>query len=270
MQLLVPPCDILDVTKTQKQWQNSDSVWVSLAALGSYQLHFDNIYLLVDDSTFASTNNKNLEDFRANRRDLHSSAAPALHCSRPLILLISSTIWCSFWLISAPLLSESNRRKNRRELFDCFIAVRLLKSGVDQACEVCNQARAQHRQWLCNEKAIAVLAVRRSERLELWKVVASCFQSVSFAENTSASLAPGARIFQPVLSLFFFVFLLLNLSTKRCLRFFFIPSQNLVAFKRRQYLLKKRPFLDVFKYYTNFRFEIWNSDAPFFAEGRQE
>ena len=36
-------------------------------------------------------------------------------CSRPSILLISSTIWCSFWLISAPLLSESKRRKNRRE-----------------------------------------------------------------------------------------------------------------------------------------------------------
>ena len=38
---LFTPCDILDVTGTQKQ--NSDSVWVSLAALGSCQLHFDNI-----------------------------------------------------------------------------------------------------------------------------------------------------------------------------------------------------------------------------------
>ena len=36
-------------------------------------------------------------------------------CSRPSILLISSTIWCRFWLISAPLLSESKRRKNRRK-----------------------------------------------------------------------------------------------------------------------------------------------------------
>ena len=36
-------------------------------------------------------------------------------CSRPSILLISSTIWCRFWLISALLLSESKRRKNRRE-----------------------------------------------------------------------------------------------------------------------------------------------------------
>ena len=44
MQLLFTHCDILDVTRTQKQntKQNSDSVWVRLAALGSCQLHFDN------------------------------------------------------------------------------------------------------------------------------------------------------------------------------------------------------------------------------------
>ena len=41
MQLLFTPCDILDVTRPQKQ--NSDGVWVSLVALGSCQLHFDNI-----------------------------------------------------------------------------------------------------------------------------------------------------------------------------------------------------------------------------------
>ena len=76
MQLLFTPCDILNVTRTQKQ--NSDSVWVSLDALGSCQLHFDNVYLLVDNSTFASTNNTYLEDSRANRRDLQWSAAPAL------------------------------------------------------------------------------------------------------------------------------------------------------------------------------------------------
>ena len=53
-----------------------------------------------------------------------------------------------------------------------------------------------------------------------WKVVASCFRFISFAENTSAALAPRAGISQPILLLFFFVFLLLNLSTIRCLRFF--------------------------------------------------
>ena len=58
-----------------------------------------------------------------------------------------------------------------------------------------------------------------------WKVVASCFQIVSFAENTSAPLASRARTFQPIRLLFFFVFLLLNLSTKRCLRFFYSVSK---------------------------------------------
>ena len=66
--------------RTQKQ--NSDRVWVGLAALGSCQrtltMSLDNVYLLVDDSTFASTNNKYLEDSLANRLDLRWSAAPAL------------------------------------------------------------------------------------------------------------------------------------------------------------------------------------------------
>ena len=41
-------------------------------------------------------------------------------CSIPSILLISSTIWCRFWLFSAPVLSESNQRKKRRE--NCLTA----------------------------------------------------------------------------------------------------------------------------------------------------
>ena len=61
--------------------------------------------------------------------------------------------------------------------------------------------------------------------MRYWNVVASCFRFISFAESTSAALAPRAGISQPILLLFFFVFLLLNLSTKRCLRFFFIPSK---------------------------------------------
>ena len=76
----------------------------------------------------------------------------------------------------------------------------------------------------------------------LWQeLVASCFHFISFAENTSAALAPRSGISQPILLLFFFVFLLLNLSTKRCLRFF-IRSQNLVAFERKQDWLKKGCF----------------------------
>ena len=117
-------------------------------------------------------------------------------CSRPLILLISSTIWCRFWLISAPLLSESNQRKNRREkLLDCCIPVRLRTSGVDRACEVRDQARrpTRHSYYVMKKPSWCQLgAVPR-----YWKVVARCFQIVSFAENTSAPLAPRARIFQP-------------------------------------------------------------------------
>ena len=36
-----------------------------------------------------------------------------------------------------------------------------------------------------------------------WSVVASCFRFISFAENTSAALAPRAGISQPILLLFF-------------------------------------------------------------------
>ena len=163
MQPLFTPCDIFDVTRPQKE--NSDSVWVSLVALGSCQLHFDNVYLLVDYWTFASTNNKYLEDSRANRRDC--SGVLLQLCSRPSILLISSTIWCRFWPFSAPVLSESNQKKEqKRKLLDCCIPVRLRTSAVHWACEVRDQAPTRHRQWLCHEKAIAVLAGRRSEILE--------------------------------------------------------------------------------------------------------
>ena len=67
-----------------------------------------------------------------------------------------------------------------------------------------------------------------------WKVVASCFRFISFAENTSAALAPRAGISQPILLLFFFCFLALEFVYKTLPQIFFIRSQNLVAFERRQ------------------------------------
>ena len=51
--------------------------------------------------------------------DLTCSGMLLQLCSGPSILLISSTIWCSFWLISAPLLSESNQGTGTE---DCSIA----------------------------------------------------------------------------------------------------------------------------------------------------
>ena len=83
--------------------------------------------------------------------------------NRPSILLISSSIWCRFWLISTPLMSESNQRKNRRE--NCWTAAS--QSGCVHlrywACEVRGQVRDTESD---NEKAIAVLAGRCSEILE--------------------------------------------------------------------------------------------------------
>ena len=114
----------------------------------------------------ASTNNKYLENSPANRRDLQWSAAPGLHLDLRFCWSGSSTIWCSFWLTSAPILSESNQRKQKRKLLDCCIPVWLRTSAVDWAFKVRDQARTRHRQWLCNEKAIAVLAGGRSEILE--------------------------------------------------------------------------------------------------------
>ena len=67
-----------------------------------------------------------------------------------------------------------------------------------------------------------------------WKVVASCFRFISFAENTSAALAPRAGTSQPILLLFFFCFLALEFVYKTLPQIFFILSQNLVAFERRQ------------------------------------
>ena len=77
---LFTPCDILDVTRTQKQNMTAcGSVWPLWVHVNcTLTMSLDDVYLLVDDSIFASTNNKYLEDSRANRRDLQWSAAPAL------------------------------------------------------------------------------------------------------------------------------------------------------------------------------------------------
>ena len=122
-------------------------------------------------------------------------------CSRPSILLISSTIWCRFWLISAPLLSESKRRKNRRE--NCSTAASqsdcVHLGSIERARYATKHLRDTDSDYVMKKPSRCWLgAVPR-----YWKVVASCFQIVCFAENSSAPLAPRARIFQPILLLFF-------------------------------------------------------------------
>ena len=122
-------------------------------------------------------------------------------CSRPSILLISFTIWCRFWLISAPLLSESKRRKKRRE--NCSTAASwsgcVHLGSIERARYATKHLRDTDSDYVMKKPSRCWLgAVPR-----YWKVVASCFQIVSFAENTSAPLAPRARIFQPILLPFF-------------------------------------------------------------------
>ena len=128
-------------------------------------------------------------------------------CSRHSILLISSAIWCSFWLISAPLLSESNQRKKRRE----NSSTAAFQSGCVHL-RLIERARYATKAGLHDTDSDYV--IKKPLRCWLgaipryWKVVASCFQIVSFAENTSAPLGPRARIFQPI----FLLFLLLSCS----------------------------------------------------------
>ena len=133
--------------------------------------------------------------------DVTCSGALLQLCSRPSILLISSTIWCRFWLISAPLLSESKRRKNRRE--NCSTAAS--QSGcvhlgsIERARYATKHLRDTDSDYVMKKPPRCWLGAFP----RYWKVVASCFQIVSFAKNTSAPLAPRARIFQPILLLFF-------------------------------------------------------------------
>ena len=74
-----------------------------------------------------------------------------------------------------------------------------------------------------------------------WNVVASCFRFISFAENTSAALAPRAGISQLIL-LLFFLFSCSWICLQNVASDFFIRSQNLVTFERRQDWLKKGYF----------------------------
>ena len=79
-------------------------------------------------------------------------------------------------------------------------------------------------------------------------VVTKPFDAESYDfDSVTGPLAPKARIFQPILLLFFLFscsWICLQISVSD----FFIPSQNLVAFKTGQNLLKKgdfRTFLNI-------------------------
>ena len=162
-------------------------------------MSLDNVYFLVDDSTLLQQTT-NIWKIPA-QTDVTCSGVLFQLCSRLSILLISSTIWCRFWLIYAPLLSESKQRKNRRE----NLSTAASQSGcvhlgsMERARYVTKHLRDPDSDYVMKKPSRCWLgAVPR-----YWKVVASCFQIVSFAENTPAPLSPRARIFQPILLLFF-------------------------------------------------------------------
>ena len=163
-------------------------------------MSLDNVYLLVDDSTFASTNNKYLEDSRANRRDLQWSAAPALQLTFDSADQFHDLVQVLADLCSSFVRKQTKKERDRRE--NCSTAASL--SGCVQLGQ--SSVRLYATKHLRDTDDYVM---KKPSRCWLgavpryWKVVASCFQNVSFAENTSAPLAPRARIFQPILLLFF-------------------------------------------------------------------
>ena len=135
-----------------------------------------------------------------------------LTCSGVLLQLCSGSDLRFCWSVPrsgavsgwspAPLLSESNQR-NRTE--DCSIAAS--QSGCVHLRSIERARYAAKHLRLRDTDCDYVM--EKPSRCWLgavpryWKVVASCFQIVSFAENTSVPLAPRARISQPIRLLFF-------------------------------------------------------------------
>ena len=158
-----------------------------------------------------------------------------LTCSGMLLQLCSGSDLRFCWSVpqsgavsgwSLLLFCQKATKKQNRRLLDCCI------SQVAYICALRSIERARYAtKHLRDTDSDYDIVMEKPSRCWLgavpryWKVVASCFQIVSFAENTSVPLAPRARISQPILLLFFFVFLLLNLSTKQCLRFFYSVSK---------------------------------------------
>ena len=160
-------CDILDVTRPQKQntKQNSDSVWVSLAALGWCQLHFDNVsgQCLLACRRFNLFFNKRQIFGRFLRKQMWT-AVECCSSSAPVDLRFCWSVPQSGAVLGWSLLlfcQKANEKEQKRQLLDSCIPVRLPTSWVGRACEVHDQAPTRHRQWLCYEKAIAVLTGHR-------------------------------------------------------------------------------------------------------------
>ena len=110
---------------------------------------------------------------------------------------------------------------------------------VELCIRVCTRQSTRHGQWLCNEKAIAVLARRRSEILER---CGKLFSIHEFCWKHLCCLSSWSRYFSTDSLTLFFCFVALEFVYKTLPQIFFIRSQNLVAFERRQDWLKKGYF----------------------------
>ena len=209
------------------QKQNSDSVWVSLAALGSCQLHFDNVpwQCLLACQRFNLCFHEQQIFGRFPRKQMW----PAVLCcsSSAVESFDSADQFHDLVQVLAALSSSFVRKqpKNRRE--NCLTAS--CQSGCVHLRSI-ERARYATKHLRDTDRGSDYVMKKKPSRCWLgaapryWKVVASCFQNVSFAENTSAPLAPRARIFQPIL-LLFFCFLALEFVYKSVCQISFIPSQ---------------------------------------------
>ena len=135
---LFTPCDILDETGTQKQ--NSDSVWVSLAALGSCQLHFDNVswQCLLACRWFNLCFNKQQIFGRFPRKQTW----PAVECCSSSAVDLRfcwsvprSGAGSGWSLLLFCQKTNEERTWQKRKLLDCCIPVRLRTAGVNRACD---------------------------------------------------------------------------------------------------------------------------------------
>ena len=120
--------------------------------------------------------------------------------------------------ICSSFVRQQTKKEQKRKMLDCCIqsgCVHMHLGSIEPARYATKHLRNTDSDYVMKKPSRCWLgAVPRH-----WKVVASCFQIVSFAENTSAPLAPGARTFQPIL-LLFFCFLALEFVYKRVSQIF--------------------------------------------------
>ena len=208
-------------------------MWVNLAALGSCQLHFDNVswQCLLVCWRFNLCFNKQQIFGRFPCKQkwpavecCSSSAVDLRFCwSVPRSGAISG--W-SLLLFCQNATKEKTEEKTARLLHP---------SQVAYICGRLSVRGTRHRQWLCNEKAIAVLAGRRSEILE---GCCKLFPKRRFCWKHLCSFSSKSTYFSTDSLTLFFVFLLLNLFTNCVSAFFYSVSKFSGIQKKTEFALK--------------------------------